>query len=147
MLCRTFYYNSYLASYSEHLFPFILICFKEINFEYYGRDYYVGLYAFDEAGNRGTMSNLVLVNVPPPPTLPGGGLAGGNGTAAPILRPKSTDWTLVGAIIGAIGVLLLVLVVALYCHFCRTSRYDFPLISLTFHFYLYLHLKFYLSIY
>jgi len=93
---------------------------KEINFEYYGADYYVGIYAFDEAGNRGTMSNLVIVNVPPPPTVP---LT--NGTMQPILKKKTTDWTLIGAIIGAIGVLLLVLVVSLYCHFCRTSRSKF----------------------
>ena len=87
-----------------------------INFKYYAQDYYVGLYAFDEAGNRGNMSNIVIVNVPPPlvePTEPG--------AMEPIVLKSPTDWTMIGAIIGAVGVLLLVLVVGLYCHFCRKS--------------------------
>lgn len=87
-----------------------------INFKYYSQDYYVGLYAFDEVGNRGNMSNIVIVNVPPPPlepTEPGGAME-------PIVLQTPTDWTMIGAIIGAVSVLLLVLVVGLYCHFCRT---------------------------
>jgi hypothetical protein len=90
-----------------------------INFKYYSQDYYVGLYAFDEAGNRGNMSNIVIVNVPPPPidtTEPSGG------AMEPIVLNKTpTDWTMIGAIIGAVSVLLIVLVVGLYCHFCRKS--------------------------
>ena len=62
------------------------------------------------------MSNIVIVNVPPPlvePTEPG--------AMEPIVLKSPTDWTMIGAIIGAVGVLLLVLVVGLYCHFCRKS--------------------------
>ena len=90
-----------------------------ISFKYYSADYYVGLYAFDEAGNKGNMSNVVLVNVPAPP-------AAENSTAStqPIVLETSTDWTMVGAILGAVGVLLLVLVIGLYCH-CARSRAKF----------------------
>jgi hypothetical protein len=85
-----------------------------INFKYYSQDYYVGLYAFDESGNRGNMSNIVIVNVPPPPVEPTE-----PGAMEPIVLKTPTDWTMIGAIIGAVGVLLLVLIVGLSCHFCR----------------------------
>ena len=85
-----------------------------INFNAAAADYYVGLYAFDEAGNRGAMSNIVLVNVPPPTHPPNT-----TGTMEPIVSADTTDWTLIGAIIGAVGVLLLLLVLGLYCHCLR----------------------------
>lgn len=86
---------------------------KEINFKYYNAYYYIGLYAFDEAGNRGRMSNLVLVRVPAPLTTTD------VTSTEPIVSEKSNDWTLLGAIIGAIGVILLAILVGLYCRFFR----------------------------
>ena len=86
---------------------------KEINFKYYNADYYIGLYAFDEAGNRGRMSNIVLVRVPAPPTTTD------ISSTEPIVLEKSNDWTLLGALIGALGVILLAILVGLYCRFFR----------------------------
>ena len=88
-----------------------------INFEYYGQDYYVGLYASDEAGNKAVMSNIVLINVPPPPAP-----TDDSGLIVPSsnVLESGTDWAMVGGIIGGVGVLLLLLLLSLYCHFCRT---------------------------
>lgn len=88
-----------------------------INFEYYGQDYYVGLYASDEAGNKAVMSNIVLVNVPPPPAP-----TDDSGLILPSsnILEDTTDWAMVGGIIGGVAVLLLLLLLGLYCHFCRT---------------------------
>ena len=93
-----------------------------INFKYYSQDYYVGLFAFDEFGHRGNMSNLVLVNVPPPPAS-----TVGSQTEEPTAYTVGpTDWTLIGAIVGGVAVLLLILVILLYCKCCRSrSRNKF----------------------
>ena len=93
-----------------------------INFKYYSQDYYVGLFAFDEFGHRGNMSNLVLVNVPPPPAS-----TVGSQTEEPTAYTIGpTDWTLIGAIVGGVAVLLLILVILLYCKCCRSrSRNKF----------------------
>ena len=86
---------------------------KEINFKYYNAYYYIGLFASDEAGNRGRMSNIVLVRVPAPPTTTD------VTSTEPIILEKTNDWTLVGAIIGALMVVLLVILIGLYCRFFR----------------------------
>ena len=92
-----------------------------INFKYYSQDFYVGLFAFDEFGNSGNMSNVVLVNMPAPPASTVGTL-----TEQPAKEWNSvTDWTLIGAIIGGVAVLLLFLIVLLYCKFCRRSQSKF----------------------
>jgi len=91
-----------------------------INFKYYNQDYYVGIFAFDEFGNRGNMSNIVLVNVPAPPAAPPG-----NENMKPIVHKIQTPWTLIGAIIGAVAVILLVLIFVLYFKFFRVSRSKF----------------------
>merc|ERR1712223_1572456 len=92
-----------------------------INFKYYSQDFYVGLFAFDEFGNSGNMSNVVLVNMPAPPASTVGTL-----TEQPAKEWNSvSDWTLIGAIIGGVAVLLLFLIVLLYCKFCRRSQSKF----------------------
>jgi len=91
-----------------------------INFKYYNQDYYVGIFAFDELGNRGNMSNIVLVNVPAPPAE-----APGNENIQPIVHKIQTPWTLIGAIIGTVVVILLVLIFVLYFKFFRVSRSKF----------------------
>jgi len=89
---------------------------KEINFKYYNAYYYIGLFASDEAGNRGRMSNIVLVRVPAPPTTTD------VTSTEPIILEKTNDWTLVGAIIGALVVVLLVILIGLYCRFFRRNQ-------------------------
>ena len=78
-----------------------------INFKYYSQDFYVGLFAFDKFGISGDMSNVVLVNMPAPPASTVGTL-----TEQPAREWNTvTDWTLIGAIIGSVAVLLLFLIV------------------------------------
>jgi hypothetical protein len=89
-----------------------------INFKYYNQDFYVGLFAFDEFGNRGNMSNLVLVNMPAPPATTDGTLPGRQPARE---GPDMTDWTLIGGIVGGAALLLLLLVILLYCKCCRQS--------------------------
>ena len=36
----------------------------------YDVDYHVAMYAVDDAGNRGNLSNIVVLRVPAPPTEP-----------------------------------------------------------------------------
>ena len=36
----------------------------------YDADYHVAMYAVDDAGNRGNLSNIVVLRVPAPPTEP-----------------------------------------------------------------------------
>lgn len=92
----------------------------DIKFPYYNQDYYVGIFAFDEFGNRGNMSNIVLVSVPAPPAAPPG-----NENTEPIVHKIQTPWTLIGAIIGAVAVILLLLIFVLYFKFFRVSRSKF----------------------
>merc|ERR1719427_628598 len=85
-----------------------------INFKYYNKDYYVGIFSFDEFGNRGNMSNIVLVNVPAPPAE-----APGNENTEPIVHKIKTNWPLIGSIIGAVVVILLILIFIVYYKFFR----------------------------
>jgi hypothetical protein len=66
------------------------------SFKRYDKDYHVGIYAIDEAGNRANISNIVLVRIPEPTTTedPNGG-----GTEAPV-GPDDTDWVLIGVVTG-----------------------------------------------
>ena len=67
-----------------------------INFKYYNKDYYVGTFSFDEFGNRGNMSNIVLVNVPAPPAEDQG-----NENTELIVHKIQTNWPLIGTISSA----------------------------------------------
>ena len=103
--------NDQAGERSSHIIPF----------KYYGQDFYVGLFAADEFGNRGNMSNLVLVKMPAPPATTDAAL-----TEQPAKEwPTYTDWTLIGGIIGGAALLILLLIVLLYCKFCRRSRSKF----------------------
>ena len=93
-----------------------------INFPFYNQDYYIGVAASDQRGNRGSMSNVVLVNIPAPPG-PGdhqSGLADAAG------RNVNTNWILIGAVAGGLAFLLLT-VILIVCIFkcCRKSRSRF----------------------
>lgn len=83
-------------------------------FRRYDRDYHIGLYAFDEIGNRGKLSNIVRVRLEGPgPTTDG---------VPPVTDDSGTDWIMVGIIVGVILTLLLCLLVGLYVYFCLLRR-------------------------
>ena len=75
----------------------------DFNFPHYDKDFYVGAYGFDMAGNRGKISNLVHVRINSPKIK--------SQEAVPITSPSPADeepnWILIGAISGVIGVLLI----------------------------------------
>ncbi len=85
----------------------------DFNFPHYDRDFYVGAYGFDVAGNRGKISNLVHVRIPAP-SYNGKGVSEG---PAPIKAPtgeaSDANWILIGGVSGAIGVLFLLAIVAI----------------------------------
>jgi hypothetical protein len=85
----------------------------DFNFPHYDKDFYVGAYGFDVAGNRGKISNLVHVRIAAPSY---GGKRGRGQEAEPIMAsatPTEPNWVLIGAISGVIGVLLLLSIVAI----------------------------------
>ena len=99
-----------------------------LEFTFYNQDYFIGLYAFDTAGNRGRLSNIqhVFVLEPPPPPsatllpLPPGHLG---------LPPStSTDWMMIIAISCGLGALLIVclLAIAYYLFSSRRRRPESP---------------------
>ena len=87
-----------------------------VKFQYYNQDYYVGMFAFDQLGNRGRMSNIVLVNIPAPATEDS--LSESRESPA----TAETPWTLVAALLGGLGLLvIIVLATLLTCKFCHKS--------------------------
>ena len=92
-----------------------------INFPYYNQDYYIGVAASDAAGNRGAMSNIVLVNIAGPDT--------GNteDSVSPSTgRGTDTNWILIGAIIGGLSFLILSLVtIVCICKCCQNRKSRF----------------------
>ena len=88
-----------------------------VSFPYYNQDYYVGVAASDEHGNRGRMSNIVLVHIPGPDT-------GAQSTVSPSTgRGGDTDWVVVGCAVGGAAFLLLTLLAVLcICRCCRGRR-------------------------
>ena len=93
-----------------------------INFPFYNQDYYIGVAASDQRGNRGAMSNVVLVNIPAPPG-PGDYESG---LSDAVGRNVNTNWILIGAVAGGLAFLLLT-VILIVCIFkcCRKSRTRF----------------------
>ena len=92
-----------------------------INFPYYNQDYYIGVAASDAAGNRGAMSNIVLVNIAGPDT------GGSEDSVAPSTgRGTDTNWILIGAIIGGLSFLILSLVtIVCICKCCQNRKSRF----------------------
>jgi len=88
----------------------------DFNFPHYDKDFYVGAYAFDMAGNRGKISNLVHVKVAAPQYTKS------NQEAEPIKSPESLgddfqpNWIIIGSVCGAVAMLLIVAIFAIvYC--------------------------------
>ena len=93
-----------------------------INFPFYNQDYYIGLAASDKRGNRGAMSNVVLVNIPAPQDSEDYE----TGISDAVGRNVSTNWILIGAVAGGLASLLLILIL-IVCIFkcCRKSKSRF----------------------
>ena len=90
----------------------------DFNFPHYDKDFYVGAYGFDMAGNRGKISNLVHVKIASPKSS-------NSQEAVPITSPEpepsEPDWILIGAISGVIGVLL-ILAIASISYYVAVTR-------------------------
>ena len=75
----------------------------DFNFAHYDQDFYVGLYAFDLAGNRGKISNLVHVRIDSPASV-----------QVQIIQDEfvqdshQENWIIIGSICGLLLVLFLV---------------------------------------
>ncbi len=84
-------------------------------FTKYDRDYHVAMVAIDNKGNRGNVSNIVLVRFPqPPPT-------GTTTTMRPGGDPE-TDWLMIGVVSGTVLTLLVLILVCLYIYFFVIRR-------------------------
>ena len=90
-----------------------------ISFPFYNQDYYIGVAASDARGNRGHMSNIVLVNIPSDQHT--------GVTDLPVSgRDSDLNWIMIGAIIGGVSFLILtILLVLCICKCCRRkSRFS-----------------------
>jgi len=99
----------------------------DFSFPHHDRDYYIGAYAFDLAGNRGKISNLVHIRIPAPPSA-GGTLGKGTPYGSNIDRSNTifnvssdTNWIMIGAIAGVIFVLL-ILGLAIISYYFAVAR-------------------------
>jgi len=86
----------------------------DFNFPHYDKDFYVGAYGFDIAGNRGKISNLVHVRVAAPKYVK-------SKEAEPIRSTPASDsfepdWIIIGSICGVIAVLFIMAILCIaYC--------------------------------
>ena len=96
---------------------------SEANFSFtftnlkYDNDYHVAMYGIDKSGNKGKISNIVLINLPEPPTT--------NDPNDPTEKPpgpNDTDWVMVGVVSGVVLTLLILLLVGVYIYFFAVRR-------------------------
>ncbi len=81
-------------------------------FNNYDKDYHVAIYAIDNQGNKGALSNIVMVRFPQPPSTEDPI----DPTAEPP-GPDETDWVMVGVVSGVVLTLVILLLVGLYLYF------------------------------
>ena len=91
---------------------------QSLEFPLYNQDYFIGVYAFDAAGNRGRISNIehIFLPSPPPPATPD-----------PIPRlglppSTSTDWMMIVAISSGLGALLVLCLFSIAYYFMSNIR-------------------------
>ena len=77
----------------------------------------MALYGIDDSGNKGNLSNIVLVRLPQPPST-----ESPVGPTTPNPNPQDTDWVMVGAVSGVVLTLVLILLVGLYLYFFLGKR-------------------------
>ena len=86
----------------------------DFNFPHYDKDFYVGAYGFDIAGNRGKISNLVHVRVAAPKYVKSKEAEPIKST--PAAESMEIDWIVIGSICGVIAVLFIMAVLCIaYC--------------------------------
>ena len=89
----------------------------------YDQTCYLAIYAVDQAGNSGRISNIEAVTVasPPPPTSP---------TPDPLLAllqpPSAPDWMMIGVMSACLGALFLTCVSVLLCFLHTSNRLRRP---------------------
>ena len=100
----------------------------DFSFPHHDRDYYIGVYAFDLAGNQGKISNLVHIRIPSPPYSEGGvrgrRIYGQNDDASSANFGGQTEsnWIMIGAIAGVIFVLLILGLTIISYYFAVTRK-------------------------
>ena len=88
----------------------------DFNFPHYDKDFYVGAYAFDIAGNQGKLSNLVHVRIPGP--------VQNREEAEPIsAQPEDSEpnWMIM-AIIGGVIIVLVIIAIAAIVYYVYVSK-------------------------
>ena len=86
----------------------------DFNFPHYDKDFYVGAYGFDIAGNRGKISNLVHVRVAAPKYVKSKEAEPIKST--PAAESMEIDWIVIGSICGVISVLIIMAILCIaYC--------------------------------
>ena len=85
------------------------------SFKKYDKDYHVAMFAFDESGNGGRISNVILIRMPS-----GDGQNPGPGPGPN--NPDKTNWLTIGIIAASIVGSLLFLLIALYIYFICVRR-------------------------
>ena len=92
----------------------------DFNFPHYGQDFYVGAYAFDMAGNRGKISNLVHVKIESTKVE-----VAEESAPEPIVNQSDFEpnWVIIGSICGAISILLIVVIFTIsYCIYVSKKK-------------------------
>jgi hypothetical protein len=99
-----------------------------LEFPLYNQDYFMGVFAFDTAGNQGRLSNIQHVFVPEPPPPPMTMLLPSPPGHLGLPPSSSTDWMMIIAISCGLGALLIVclLAIAYYLFTSRRRRPDSP---------------------
>ena len=99
----------------------------DFEFPHYDRDFYVAAYAFDAAGNRGKISNLVHVRVDSPASMDRNANKNKSTSSSPIFSlsgglSSDLDWVMIGVIAGIVTVMFVLSVVAVGYYFVVASR-------------------------
>lgn len=87
-------------------------------FNNYDKDYHVAMFAIDGQGNKGKLSNIVLVRLPQPPSTEDPN----NPTTPNPNDPNETDWVMVGVVSGVVITLVILLLVGLYLYFFMSKK-------------------------
>ncbi|TRY61771.1 hypothetical protein TCAL_12265 [Tigriopus californicus] len=86
-------------------------------FDHFDVDYHVAMFAIDDMGNQGNISNIAQIHMPKPESYIE------DSQNAPIQTDnEETDWSLIGIIIGVVLTLLILLIVGCYLYFLMAHR-------------------------
>ena len=80
----------------------------------YDQTFFIGMYAYDQSGNEGRLSNIVQVKMPKP--------FGPNPSPGPTDPTSTTNWLTVGIIAASVVGVLFILLIVLYVYFFCIRR-------------------------